>query len=110
MCTPVSGCESLRELAASLSTSAWPRAPWSAAMKWCRSRVRSEHAAGLDLVLVLVLVLAGAEGTEQQAQVIHAPGADAPQALGDGRAQSRMARSIGSSSREKVSAPARHFS
>ena len=106
MCTPVSGCESLRELAASLSTSAWPRAPWSAAMKWCRSRVRSEHAAGLDLVLVLV----EAEGTEQQVQVIHAPVADAPQALGDGRAQSRMARSIGSSSREKVSAPARHFS
>jgi len=46
-------------------------------------------------------------------QVVHAPVADAPQALGDGRVtptQSRMARLIGSSSREKVSAPTRHFS
>ena len=43
--------------------------------------MRTEHAASLDLVLVLV----EAEGTEQQVQVIHAPVADAPQALGDVR-------------------------
>src|SRR6266511_1530830 len=36
-----------------------------------------DHAAGLDVVLV------GAEGTEQRAQVIHAPVVDASEALGD---------------------------
>ena len=49
-------------------------------MKWWP--ITSEKASmlrGLDLALV------EAEGTEQQVQVIHAPVADAPQALGDGR-------------------------
>ena len=43
-----------------------------------RQRVE-DQAAGLDVVVV------GAEGAEQRAQVVHAPVVDAPQALGDGR-------------------------
>ena len=57
-----------------------------------------EDAAGLDLVLV------GAQGTEQQAQVIHAPVVNASEALGDRMVAPgpvAVARSIGSSSLEK---------
>jgi MmgE/PrpD C-terminal domain len=61
-----------------------------------------EHAAGLDLILI------GADRAGQQARVVHAPVVNAPEpaTAWSRRAQSRMARSIGSSSAEKVSAPA----
>src|SRR6516225_6407909 len=61
-------CYAKSHLAASSSTSAWLRAPWSAAMKWWP--ITSEKA---SVLRASALSLVEAEGTEQQVQVIHAP-------------------------------------